>query len=199
MSEMPVSQPQIAVDEFAISPAWEAHKDFRAPFKYKLEKSGQTLLIHHVDMTDILKLGVANELDFMSKALMGNEQPEKTNAQDAVKDAIQKADSFEKMVVMVDKVCLAGIVKPKIHPVPPPDGDGNPGHRQPGLFYVDQIPWDDRMELFSVIYESEGLSDFREEQEPGVGNVEHVPSVQLPADGPVADVRSPQSEGVLSQ
>lgn len=198
MSEQVVEQAVEQVDKYAISPSWEAHKNFRTPFDYTVKQSGQTLLIHRVDMTDILKLGIANELDFMSKALMDSPQKQDSTPQDAVNEAIKKASNFDKMEVMVNKVCLAGIIKPKIHDIPPPDGDGN-RHHQPGLFYVDQIPWDDRMELFSVIFESGGLSDFREEQEPSVGNVADVQSVQLPADEPVADVSSRQPEGVLSQ
>jgi hypothetical protein len=40
--------------------------------------------------------------------------------------------------------------------------------------------------LFAVIFESEGLSTFRSEQETSVGDVADVPSVQLPADRPLA-------------
>ena len=57
-------------DEFALSTAWTAHKDFKKPFRHTLETSGQTVLLQRLDMPDLLKLGIANEMDFMSKALI---------------------------------------------------------------------------------------------------------------------------------
>ena len=184
------------VDEFAVSPAWVANKDFKKPFKHILKESGQAVLLQRLDMPDLLKLGIANEMDFMSKALISSNAPGAESAAPgvAVSEAIKLADNFGKMETMVNKVVHRGCLKPKVYEVPEHENA-----RQDGLLYLDQIPWDDRMEMFSVIFETQGLSDFREEQEPGVGNVEHVQDVQLPADGFVADVRSSESEGVLSQ
>ena len=195
-------------EDFPISPKWEAHKDFRKPFVMELEGSGQKLLIRRIDMPDLMKAGISGQLDFVTKGLMM--EPGKENAKPAenVSNIIAMAENFGRMEEMVNKVCLAGILKPKIHPVPVVvktiEGKTEEvqlpmEERQPGLFYIDNIPWDDRQELFSVIFDSEGLTDFREEQESGVGNVENVQSVQLPSDGPVADVRSEDAERVLSQ
>ena len=178
----------------AISTKWQANKDFKKPFDYHLEDSDQTVTVHRLDMPDLLKLGIANEMDFMSKALMSNPQQDEAKAREAVADAAKQAGNFERMETMINKVCLAGVVDPQLYPVPEHENA-----RQKGLMYIDEVPWDDRMELFSVIFETEGLSDFREEQEPGVGDVANVQDVQLPADGPVADVRPSESEGVLSQ
>lgn len=188
--------------DFSISEDWAKHKDFKKPFLYTLDpitdpetgdvtrKRGQKLLIRRVEMPDLLKAGLAQELDFMTKEIMkGDDKPQSK----VIKDAINKADAYLKMEAMVNTVCLAGIIKPKIQAVPVHDNA-----RQPGQIYIDEIPWDDRQELFSVIFESEGLSDFREEQADDVGNVADVQSVQLPADGPVGDSEE-HSEGVLSQ
>lgn len=181
-------------DDFALSTAWTAHKDFKKPFRYRLENSGQTVLLQRLDMPDLLKLGIAQEMDFMSKSLLtapagGDQKP-----QAAVADAVKLADNFGKMETMINKVVQRGCLKPTLHAVPEHNNA-----RQDGLLYVDAIPWDDRMELFSVIFETQGLSDFREEQDAGVGNVADVQDVQLPSNGPVADVRSGESEGVLLQ
>lgn len=182
-------------DEFSLSTAWTAHKDFKKPFKYTVESSNQTVLLQRLDMPDLLKLGIAQEMDFMSKTLMAAAPPggeQKANA--AVADAVKLADNFGKMETMINKVVARGCLKPKLHLVPEHENA-----RQEGLVYIDNIPWDDRMELFSVIFETQGLSDFREEQNPGMGNVADVQDVQLPSNGPVADVRSGESEGVLFQ
>jgi hypothetical protein len=189
-------------DDYAISDDWQKHKDFRTPFDFVLEPikdnegnviraRGQKLLLRHVEMPDLLKHGLAAELDFMTKEIMkGDDKPNK----EVVSDAITNADALLKMEAMVNAVCLAGIIKPKIYPVP----DDTAQKRQTGLLYVDQIPWDDRQELFSVIFDSAGLSDFREEQEPDVGNVADVQELQLPADGPVEHTED-NPERVLSQ
>lgn len=186
-------------DKYGISPTWEKYKNFRDPFDYTLKESGQTLLLQHLDMGDILKLGFVNELDFLNKAMAGSTQKPESNQQQVIQEAFSKSQNIDKLMAMVDKVCVAGILKPKIHDIPPPDGDGNPGHRQAGLFYVDQIPFDDRQELFGVIFESEGLTDFREEQTPDVGTVADESVVSLPSDDVVADIPTGESESVLSQ
>ena len=190
-----------------VSKKWIKNKSFKKPFDYHLEDSDQDVTVHRLDMPDLLKLGIANEMDFMSSALMSNPQADEAKAREAVADAAKKAGNFERMEIMINKVCMAGVIEPRLFPVPlkSVSVDGvikevvDDEARSEELMYIDEVPWDDRMELFSVIFETEGLSDFREEQEPGVGNVEHVQDVQLPADGPVADVRPSEPERVLSE
>ena len=97
------------------------------------------------------------------------------------------------MEKMIDAVVAAGVIKPKIQAPPLHDAA-----RQPGQIYVDTIPFNDRLELFSVIFDSEGLSTFRDKQEDGVGNVADESGVPLPSDEPVA-VRSDNPEGLLLQ
>ena len=199
-------------EDFQISPKWEAHKDFRKPFVYETKDADgnpvQKLLIRRIDMPDLMKAGISNQLDFVTKGLMTEEPKPGAQPKDSVSNVIAMAENFERMEEMVHKVCLAGILKPKIHQVPvvvrTVDGKTVETQvpmedRQPGLFYIDNIPWEDRQELFSVIFDSDGLTDFREKQESGVGNVEDVQSVQLPADDAVADVRSGDPERVLSE
>jgi hypothetical protein len=179
-------------DEFALSPAWSKGNEYKKPFKYTLEATGQNVMIRRLDMGDLLKLGIAEELDFMTKALMSDKKPGENSAE-AVGKAILQADNFSRMETMINTVCVAGIIKPKLQ-LPPRDEAA----RQAGQVYVDSVPFNDRMELFGVIFETEGLTDFREEQADGVGNVADVQDVQLPADGFVA-VRSEDTEGVLLQ
>lgn len=179
-------------DKYALSPTWEKSNEFKRPFDYTLSESKQTCLVRRMDMGDFLKLGIAEELDFMSKALMTSSE-QSDNAQDAVSSAMMKSANFGKMEKMINLVVVTGVLKPKLQPVPEHDSA-----RQPGQVYVDSVPFNDRLELFSVIFDSEGLSTFREEQKDGVGNVADVPSVSLPPDESVA-VRSDNPQGVLLQ
>ena len=179
-------------DEYALSPAWAKGNEYKKPFDHFIEATGQKVLIRRLDMGDLLKLGIAEELDFMTKALMSDAKPEDKSA-DAIGKAILKADNFSRMETMINTGCVAGVIKPKLQ-LPPRDEAA----RQPGQIYVDSVPFNDRMELFGVIFETEGLTDFRKEQADGVGNVANVEDVPLPPDGPVA-VRSEDTEGILLQ
>jgi hypothetical protein len=185
---------------YKLSPKWESNKNFKDPFHYIVGKGqvtdeqaeaydgdDQLVQIIRLDMADILKLGMAEELDFMSKALISSDKKAEDNdASKALENAIKSASNFSKMEIMINKIVQRGIVNPKFYM--PPEHENA---RQKGLNYIDTaVPFEDRMELFSVIFETEGLSDFRAEQETGVGNVEHESVVQLPADGPVAELRS---------
>jgi hypothetical protein len=170
------------------------NKDFKKPFDYELSKSKQQVKISRLDMSDLLKLGIANELDFMTKALITDPNADKKSNQEAVSSAITQADNFSRLESMVNKVVLAGVIEPAITPSPEHDSQ-----RQDNVFYIDYIPWDDRMELFAVIFETEGISDFREEQEHDLGDMADVQTVQLPADTTDADVRPSQPERVLSE
>lgn len=167
-------------DKYALSTTWEKSNEFKRPFDYTIKDSGQVCLIRRMDMGDFLKLGIAEELDFMSKALMTDPNQDQ-KATEAVSSAMMKAQNFTKMERMINLVVSAGLVKPKVQPIPEHEAA-----RQPGQLYVDAIPFNDRLELFSVIFDSEGLSTFRDEQEDGVGNVADEPSVSLSSDEPVA-------------
>lgn len=179
---------QESEDKYGLSPSWSRANDYKRPFDYTLKDSGQTVLLRRLDMGDLLKLGIAEELDFMSKELVTNEDAnvegdskKQEEAQAALVDAVTKGENFGRMNDMINKVVLAGILQPKVYAVPRDEAA-----RQKGLTYIDSVPFNDRIELFSVIFETEGLSTFRQEQEVGVGNVEHEPVLSLSADGPVA-------------
>lgn len=169
-------------DEFAIIPAWSKAKDYKKPFKFKCP-SGQMTLIHRLDMSDLLRLGVAEDMDFMSKALMATDktaeesaaQPDDPAAVAAA--AITKAENFGKLESTINLVVNAGMIKPKTHLIP---RDENA--RQAGLLYIDSIPFEDRMVLFTKIFETEGLVTFREKQDESVGSVVDESGVSLPAE-----------------
>lgn len=184
--------------EYELSPAWSKAKGFKKPFDHVCSETGQKVRIRRLDMGDLLKLDIAEEMDFMSKAVMSTEtpaqeKPEAQTSQEAVANAIKNSKNFSKMEKMINLVVAAGVIKPQLYAAPEHENA-----RQAGLNYVDEVPWNDRMELFSVIFEMDGIATFREEEEPGVGDVADVPSVPLPAERPV-DVRPSDTEGVLLQ
>lgn len=173
------------VDKYAISSAWSSAESYKEPFDYTIEGSKQTVLVRRLDMADILRLGLAGNLDFMTKAIMAEPGKSESETKESIVDVMSKGgDNFAKMEEMVNKVCLEGILAPKLFAIPEHEAA-----RQKGLLYIDAIPFNDRMELFGVIFDNDGLATFRDEQTDGVGNVADVSDVPLQADGPVA-VRS---------
>ena len=183
-------------DEYELSPAWSKAKGFKKPFDHVCSDTGQKVLIRRLDMGDLLKLDIAEEMDFMSKAVMSteSEKPEEVQtSQEAVANAVKNSKNFSKMEKMINLVVSAGVIRPRLYS--PPEHENA---RQAGLNYVDEVPWNDRMELFSVIFEMEGIATFREEEEPSVGDVADDAGVPLPAERPV-DVRPSDTEGVLLQ
>lgn len=183
---------------YALSEKWANGADYKKPFNYVMgvgpvasdeeadayEAQGkQVCLIRRLDMGDLLKLGIAEELDFMSKELLTSEDKADKPAE-ALGNAIMKADNFSQMDRMINLVVSEGMQAPKLH-MPPTAKEQK---RQPGLVYADSISFQDRMELFTHIFDSEGLSTFRTEQEASVGNVEHEQSVQLPTERTMAEL-----------
>ena len=184
----------ISDDKYALSEAWSRGREYKQPFDYQLSQTGQTVLIRRLDMGDILRLGIAEQMDLMSKALMADDKPQTDeDSKKTLAEIVMKSGNFEQMEAMINAVVGAGVIKPKLYATPEHENA-----RQAGLVYLDSVPFSDRMELFGVIFEAEGLAMFREEQDDGVGNVADVPSVQLPPDRSM-DIRSGDTEGVLLQ
>jgi hypothetical protein len=174
-------QPSAPKEPYALSESWSRGREYKKPFDYVISTSGQTVKIRRLDMGDMLRLGIAEEMDFMTKALMSNEKTE--TGGEAVASAVMKSDNFDRMDKMINKVVLAGLLAPKPHHPPLKDnGEVDEEAKKDGILYIDEIPFGDRMEMFSVIFESDGLATFRGEQTASVGDVETVPSVSLPAD-----------------
>src|ERR1700754_1569377 len=121
-------------DKYALSKRWEESADFKKPFSYAIgqgnltdeeadvyEGEGQLCLVHRLDMGDLIKLGIAEELDFMSKALISDDKKQTDEkAKEAVDRAIMKADNFDRMEKMVNLVVQAGMLAPKLW-LPPRD------------------------------------------------------------------------------
>ena len=187
--------------EYQVSKRWSAGKDFRKPFTYRLEDSEQDVLVRRIDMSDILAMGLVDEMDFVSKAIAKVTEEKASPEENSDGDSKDQPNpfmenngaNFSRLQKMVNAVALAGIIAPKVYAIP-----DHEAARQEGLMYVDEIPWDDRMELFTVIFGRNDEESFLDESEPDVGTVENVTDVPLPADDVVAD-ESNESAGVLSE
>lgn len=155
-------------------------------FDYTLP-SGKTVLLKKLDMLGILRLGKLDDLDFMSKALVSDdakkpvaetEDDSRAGLSPFIKNLL-KGDNFERVEEIVNTVCLAGIIAPKMSAKP-----ADEQQRVAGARYIDRVPFADRLELFNVIFDSEGLSTFRDESADALGSVPDVTDVQLPAESP---------------
>lgn len=140
--------------------------------------SGKLCLIRNLGMTDILRMGLLDTLDFFTKSLSEDEKKQK-NLTGEAGEQFTKAllGNFDKMDETINKVVLAGVIQPVLSPVPDAGPTGTVT-RVEGVIYVDKIPFEDRVELFGEIMDTEGLSSFRQKSEAGVGDVPADESVQ---------------------
>lgn len=175
-------------DKYAISASWQKKVEQSAPFDYVLSGSGQTCLIKKIEMSDIMAFGLIDDLDFLAK-----EMAEVSSADTGETKKSTRRKNSKNMERVVNMIVQAGVIKPEIE-LPPEDDQ----QREDGVIYVDSIPFSDRIELFSVIYDTEGLTEFRQEQTLDVGTVENVTGVPLSANEPMAD-EPDESAGVLPE
>lgn len=163
---------------------WGKPTENDGPFEHVLP-SGKKILVRRLDMADILKLGLLEDLDFMSKALFADDKKKPVEGGDdedgdSFVKAILKAGNFEKIEKTINLMVQAGVIAPKLHLPPPLNAKGEEPPRQKGLRYVDKVSFADRMEIFGIVFDSEGLSTFRNESTTGVADVPDVTDVPLP-------------------
>lgn len=154
------------------------------PYEYETS-SGQLCLLKNISMTDIFRMGLMDTLDFFIAGLSTNDKnaPQPTEEEQSSDFTKKLLKNFDKMETTINKVLLVGVVAPPLAPVP----DEPTAVRKEGVIYVDKLPFEDRVELFNEILDTEGLSDFREESKSDMGHVPAEQVVQLPADATVGD------------
>lgn len=128
--------------------------------------SGQLVLLKRVGMESILELGLFDKLDFFTKAMAEDDEtkPATDKKDDSFAQNVLK--NFGQMKQTIHKILLVGVVAPVLAPVPDP-----PAARKDGVVYVDTVPFEDAIDLFSEILDSDGLASFRKEPASGVGDV----------------------------
>ena len=157
----------------------KAAGDDDGPYEYTLE-SGDVILIKKLTMPDILRLGFLDKLDFFTKALSEDEtKPALTDATQSPDFVKKLLSNWDQMEDVIDKLLVVGVVAPVVVPnIPAPN-------RKPGVVYVDTIPFNDKVELFGELMDTDGLTQFRDESETGVGHVSDGESVSDTAEQPV--------------
>lgn len=158
----------------ATAKAWATPEEDGQPYDYELE-SGRLCLIKRIGMTEIFRLGLLDKLDFFSASLAEDDKPKKKSVGKEFLTELSK--NFGKMEESINAVLLIGVIAPVLAPVPTPNAVGEI-IRQEGVVYVDKVPFEDRVELFGEILDTEGLSDFREESKDDMGHVSADESLQ---------------------
>lgn len=166
-------------DKYAPTTWGKTSPEQAEPFEHTTA-SGQLCLIRRIGMGEILKLGFIEKFDFFTASISeGETAGAPAPESDASKREFAKKllGNFDQMEETINSVILVGVIAPIVHAIP-----AGGRERSPEKVYVDSIPFEDRVELFGEILDTEGLSSFRQESEASVGDVPADESVQ---DAPV--------------
>lgn len=146
------------------------------PFDFQTP-SGQTCLIRRLGIEDIFAMGLLNKLDFFSQAIEKDDSAKPKHSENNENESLTKAimSNSGQMMETINSIVVAGVVQPPVYALPE-----NPSLKKSGLLYVDKIPFNDRVAIFSEVLDVEGLSTFREEPENGVGDLSTEQSISLP-------------------
>lgn len=182
------------------------------PTQFDLDvPSGGKVLVRKLGMEDIIELGMVDKLDvFGAIAGKGPKKPQdhkkkKKDSDNELLEIFRGKGNFNKMMDMINLLVKHSIIKPQVFSKPedvidPDTGEAFPAERVEGRFYVDQIPFTDRMFIFNEVIGKElggdGMEDFREESEQNLGTLAEVTGDELPAESTAAN--SEPSESVLS-
>lgn len=166
--------------------------------------SGGKVLARKISMEDIVDLGLVDKLDTFGNIVgKGSKKAKgKTRAQDEgmseeeiLAKRLGSKANFKKMVDIINEIMVVAVIKPPLFAKPPTEDE-----RRDGLFYVDRIPFQDKMHIFNLVFSEQmggdGMEDFREGPEQGLGTLAEKPSPELPAESSSASEES--SESVLS-
>ena len=160
------------MDDYAPQ-GWGAEQaDDDAPYEYELG-SGSKVLLKKISLENIFRLGLLDKLDFFTKSLAEDEKKKVNETGEMPANFLASVSkNFDKMEDTIDTIILNSVVAPIVLPnIPKKD-------RKSGAIYLDTIPFMDKMDIFGEVLDTEGLSDFRQESENGVGHVSDDESVQ---------------------
>lgn len=128
--------------------------------------SGQLCLARKLQMEDIVKLGIIDEMDMFTEfaAKMGDASGADGEAE--ALDIVKDKERFSKVVEIVDKVVAEVVVEPKLtRPVKRVDGKDvplDPSEFQEGVIYTTYVDFNDRMHIFGMVFSGETIDQFRE-------------------------------------
>lgn len=164
------------VDKYAPTSWGKTSEDLVCP-------SGQVCLVRQVDIVDLLKEGILNQVDFLTSIVANEHIPagsvppqQKPEGLDdkAIKVLMDNPEKMTDFGVVIDKVVVYTILKPKLH-LPPRDADGkiDDSKKVEGLVYTDSVNLTDKTFIFNHAFgNSDALKSVREESIEPVGDVE---------------------------
>ena len=113
----------------------------------KVLPSGAKVRLRKLELEDLAELGVLDEMDaFTPKAMSGN-----VVKKDSEPAAIDTAKQITKVLDLMDKIAVAALIKPEVHPRLK-DGE----EPVEGRLYVNGIPANDRGAIFEDSVEEIG-------------------------------------------
>lgn len=129
--------------------------------------SGQLCLARKLQMEDIVKLGIIDEMDMFTEfaATMGeNGQAQES---EAGLDIVKDKERFAKVVEIVDKVVAEVVVEPALVRPVKKNKKGNEvplptDEFEDGVIYTSYVDFNDRMHIFGMVFSGETIDGFRE-------------------------------------
>lgn len=151
--------------------------------------SGQLAKVKKLKFEEILDLGILDNLDMFRAILLAQQNTSESAGAAEIKmlEGFQDRDRRNKFLGTVNKIVQAGVVEPKITML-------NPEELPEGTVYIGDIDYQDKMFLFSVLYQGRvaQLNQFRAGQDDAVGRVAEGTSVP---EVPVGDIATPDAPG----
>lgn len=136
--------------------------------------SGQMCRVKKLKFEEILDLGILDNLDMFRAILLAQQNTSESAGAAEIKmlEGFQDRERRNRFLGTVNKIVQAGVVEPKITMV-------NPEELPEGTVYIGDIDYQDKMFLFSVLYQGRvaQLNQFREGSSDAVGRVAEVESV----------------------
>jgi hypothetical protein len=180
--------------------AWGAMEfDFDLP-------SGDVCQLKKIDPFELAEAGLLDQLDFATSVVMNTHakngrmsnvervkrdrarreaqgrNPDEVTEEDVMTlaDIAKNAEHSKAFREVLNKLIAIAVVQPEMH-LPPPKGK----ERNDEWFYVDAVPFPDKMAIFNRIMEGvRGVEQFREGPEETVGDVAPKPVVRAAAKRP---------------
>lgn len=155
-------------DKYALT-AWGAPKNINE--KDVTLPSGQLCRVRELQMEDVLELDLIDAVDTFTGQLIddradGKETSHESDAKSFL-TFLRDKEKREKLLKIVDATIPRAVVAPVVLPALPKGRA-----KKEGFIYVDQIELNDKLAIFTEIFQGFGdVSKFREEQAEGVGTL----------------------------
>lgn len=143
--------------------AWQSDRfDIECP-------SGQLCLARKLQMEDIVRLGIIDQMDMFSEfaATMGDAAEASASNEDTGLSLMKDKERFSAIVDIVDKVVSEVVIEPRIARPVRKDKKGrefplDPSEFEDGVIYTSYVDFNDKMHIFGSVFSGETIDQFRE-------------------------------------